>query len=184
MNYGLLGIFAPSLRPLLLLVDGHSSHYNPRVIKKAAEEGVGIFVLPPNTTDLIQSVDKGPFGPLKSAWKEVCREYLSKNPFKNITRFNFSSLFSRAWSRSMTMNNITAGFRVTGVHPLNRNAVIEVEEDYTAHMKRDTSLKYIPLFSPVHTPVRHRRPRNGSLLCTNPELSTIKEGDSCDFQGM
>ena len=29
---------APAARPLLLLLDGHSSHYNPAVIRKAAEE--------------------------------------------------------------------------------------------------------------------------------------------------
>ena len=32
--------YAPSGRPLLLLLDGHSSHYNPTLIHCAAQKGV------------------------------------------------------------------------------------------------------------------------------------------------
>ena len=41
--------YAPAARPLLLLMDGHSSHYHPRTTCKAAENKVVLFVLPPNT---------------------------------------------------------------------------------------------------------------------------------------
>ena len=37
-------------RPLLLLVDGHSSHYDPETIRFAKEHNVIIFCLPPHTT--------------------------------------------------------------------------------------------------------------------------------------
>ena len=30
--------YAPAARPLILLMDGHSSHYHPHTIRKAAEE--------------------------------------------------------------------------------------------------------------------------------------------------
>ena len=49
----------PPLCPLLLLLDGHSSHYTPSVISKAAEEGIIMFCLPPNSTHLTQHLDKG-----------------------------------------------------------------------------------------------------------------------------
>ena len=42
--------YIPSIRPVLLLMDGHSSHYNPMTIKMAAEEGVVMYCLPPHTT--------------------------------------------------------------------------------------------------------------------------------------
>ena len=51
--------YAPSIRPLLLLMDGHLSHFCPDFIKIAAEEKVLVFVLPPNTTHLCQPLDKG-----------------------------------------------------------------------------------------------------------------------------
>ena len=39
--------YVPSSRPLLLIMDGHSSHYCPQTIKSAAEKGVILFTLPP-----------------------------------------------------------------------------------------------------------------------------------------
>ncbi len=50
--------YAPRCRPLLLLLDGHSSHYCPEAIKMAAAEKVIIFVLPTDTTHLAQPLDK------------------------------------------------------------------------------------------------------------------------------
>ena len=39
-------LYAPPVRPLLLLIDGHSSHYSPNFVNKAAEEKVIVFCLP------------------------------------------------------------------------------------------------------------------------------------------
>ena len=51
----------PPLRPLLLLLDGHSSHYTPSVINKAAEEGIIMFCLPPHSTHLNQPLIRDVF---------------------------------------------------------------------------------------------------------------------------
>ena len=45
--------YAPSVRPVLLLLDGHSSQYNPQLIREAAGAGVFLFCLPPNVTMLL-----------------------------------------------------------------------------------------------------------------------------------
>ena len=42
--------YAPPTRPLLLLFDGHSSHYSPATARLAAENKIVLFVLPPHTT--------------------------------------------------------------------------------------------------------------------------------------
>ena len=78
--------YAPSSRPLLLILDGHSSHYCPQVIRAAYENEIIIFTLPPNTTHITQPLDKGPFAPLKVAWQEVCHTFYLKNPGRVITR--------------------------------------------------------------------------------------------------
>ena len=57
----------PPTRTLLLLLDGHSSRYQPSVIRKAAENGVIMFCLPPHTTHMCQPLDKTCFSPLKAA---------------------------------------------------------------------------------------------------------------------
>ena len=49
---------APAARPFILLLDGHSSHYNINAIKLAAAARVMIFCLPPNTTHMLQPLDK------------------------------------------------------------------------------------------------------------------------------
>jgi len=47
----------PPSRPALLLLDGHSSHYNLEAIKFAAENEIILFCLPPHTTHVAQPLD-------------------------------------------------------------------------------------------------------------------------------
>ena len=54
------------------LLDGHSTHYNPLFIPKAAYKQALKFYLPPNTTHLIQPLDKEIFGLFKTYWNEEC----------------------------------------------------------------------------------------------------------------
>ena len=114
---------APPVRPLMLLLDGHSSHYQPEAINSAAEEKVILFCLPPHSTHLTQPLDKGCFGPLKRYWREECHNYMAKNPGRVFTRFTFLQVFSQTWYHGMTMQNVIAGFHTTGIYPFNRNAL-------------------------------------------------------------
>ena len=54
---------AVSHRPLLLLLDGHSSHFQPKTIELAQEKGVVVFCLPPHTTNECQPLDVSFFLP-------------------------------------------------------------------------------------------------------------------------
>ena len=56
--------YAPPIRPILLLMDGHSSHYCLMQYFDSQGEVI-LFTLPPNTSHLTQPLDKGCFGPLK-----------------------------------------------------------------------------------------------------------------------
>lgn len=71
-------VHTPPARPLLLLLDGHSSHYSPDTIPIAAQSGVILFLLPPHTTHFLQPLDKTVFGPLKIYWREECRDFMAK----------------------------------------------------------------------------------------------------------
>ena len=141
---------APAARPLLLLLDGHSSHYSPAAIRMAAEEQVILFVLPPNTTHLSQPLDKGVFGPLKMQWRKACHSYMTRNPGKVVNRYVFSRLFHTAWLAAMTTKNITAGFRTTGIYPVDRNAIVLPGEKKKKKklLSEETGVPYIPLFTP------------------------------------
>ena len=74
-----------SARPLLLLSDGHSSHYNIDVITMARDNGVTIFTLVPHTTHKMQPLDAAVLGPFKSKWQETCHQYIQKHPGRIIT---------------------------------------------------------------------------------------------------
>ena len=103
--------YSPAARPLLLLLDGHSSHYCPETIHLAASQKVVLFTLPPNSTHLTQPLDRGVFGPLKVAWRQVCHEFLIDNPGQTVNHRVFSRLLAEAYMRAMTVKNIIAGFR-------------------------------------------------------------------------
>lgn len=70
---------AVSARPLLLLLDGHSTHYQPQLLRIARELDIIILCLPPHTTHEAQPLDCGVFRPLKSHWANVCHLYLQNN---------------------------------------------------------------------------------------------------------
>ena len=160
--------YAPSIRPLLLLMDGHLSHFCPDFIKIAAEEKVLVFVLPPNTTHLCQPLDKGPFSPLKAQWKKCCHNFSVKYPGRVVTLYDFSSVFSKAWFASMTMNNIITGFRITGVYPINRRAFLLPEESSIFRpesLSERSGLSYIPLYSPARV-----QPSVSSFFSPEPSM--------------
>lgn len=171
---------APSARPLLLLLDGHSSHYQPEFVKMAAKAQVIIFCLPPHTTHVAQPLDNGPFGALKAHWKEACREYMVQNPYKSVTRYEFCQVFSKAYARAMTIRTITESFRTTGVYPFNRDALTPPKQEGEPNLAKSSGLAYIPMFSPTprrsdtfHTNVSAYQDQDCTLNdeCAEPEDS-------------
>ena len=145
----------PPVRPILILLDGHSSHYNPNVIREAAENDVILFCLPPNITHVAQPLDITPFHSLKSHWYNACEQYMSSHPGKTVTIYNFSKIFSQAWYQTMIPRTIMAGFRATGVYPFNRRAIsIPGSEKRTAtptaKLAYQQGIKYLQFYSPHH----------------------------------
>ena len=108
----------------MLLLDGHSSHFTLDLVKSAAEEDVIILCLPPHTTSDTKPLDTICFGPLKTYWAQLCHEYIFANPGRVITKYQFSAIFSQAWSKGMTINNITSGFRNTAIYPFNPQTIL------------------------------------------------------------
>ena len=107
-------------RPILLLLDGHSSHYQPQLIEYA---GVIIFCLLPHTTHESQPLDASMFKSLKMNWQEACHHFTQSNPSLAITKYRFSGLLNEAWGKTMNPAIICSGFRKCGVYPFNPNAM-------------------------------------------------------------
>ena len=81
--------YTPPTRPILLLLDGHSTHYQPNVIRATAKEQVIVFCLPPHTSHMTQPLDSSCFGALKRAWVDECHKYVSEHPGRVVTRYEF-----------------------------------------------------------------------------------------------
>ena len=146
--------YAPTTRPLMLLLDGHASHYNPCFIREAASRGVIVFCLPPHATHACQPLDSNCFRILKKEWDKSCDLYMAQHPGKFVTIYQFSSVFAEAWQNAMTSKVIRASFKATGVYPLNRKAVDipgAVNEKPlvtpTEKLAKRKGIKYIPFYS-------------------------------------
>ena len=136
---------APAARPLLLLLDGHASHYNPSVLRMALEQQVILFCLPPYTTHLLQPLDNGVFSSLKINWRKQCQAFFNSNPRRLLNRHNFNQVFCSAWLQGMTIANVITCFKSAGIYPMNRNAVLSqiCGEEAKQHGTPETA-PYVP----------------------------------------
>ncbi len=114
---------AASRRPLLLLLDGHSSHFEPYSIQLARQHELVIFCFPPHTTHECQPLDTTFFRSLKSHWQCSVHRFYQENPGKVITKLNFCSVFKPAWNNAASPSNTASGFKKTGTFPLNQQAI-------------------------------------------------------------
>ena len=64
------------VRPLLLLLDGHSSHCQPQLIEYAREFGVIMLCLPPHMTHESWPLDASMFKSLKQNWQHVYHDFI------------------------------------------------------------------------------------------------------------
>ena len=114
---------AVSQRPLLLLLDGHSSHFEPQSIEFTKDNQIIIFCLPPHTTHECQPLDVGLLGTLKQHWQQACHSFYQKNATQVISKYNFCQVFRDAWLNSVIPANVCAGLKKAGVYPFNPKAI-------------------------------------------------------------
>ena len=89
----------------LLLLDAHKSHiYNIRF-------NIDVLAIPSHTSHIIQALDSVPFANLKTAWNEELIDYLFHSVGLGFSKMEFFEVFIPAWKKSMTPQNIRAGFR-------------------------------------------------------------------------
>jgi len=105
--------YAVLWHPILLLLDGHSTHYQPGVISFARGHNIIMLCLHPHNSHVSQLLDCGVFKSLKNKWTETCHRYCQMCSGKVNTQFDFNMLFSQAWLKSQ----IVAGLETCDVFP-------------------------------------------------------------------
>ena len=118
--------FLPRKPPgkVLLIMDGHTSHYNAlEMLNLADDNGVTILCLPSHTTQALQPLDRSFFGPLKTYYNQEAKTWMQHHEGRNITRYQVGYLIGKAWKKAASVGNAVSGFKATGIFPLNSNAI-------------------------------------------------------------
>lgn len=112
---------------VLLIFDGAKCHLDYSILETADRFDITLYCLPSNTTHELQPMDKAVFRAFEYYWDDEVVKYFSKHPEeRSISKMRFGSIFSAVWDRTMTMSNIKAGFKATGIYPLNSDAIPEI----------------------------------------------------------
>ncbi|KAI5082720.1 hypothetical protein GOP47_0002463 [Adiantum capillus-veneris] len=107
----------------LLVLDGHGSHVSLEVVAKAKESGIDIVTLPAHTSHKLEPLDVSVFKPLKVQFRKERDKWQQRTASKQASKTELASIVAIAISLSLTEANIKAGFRATGIWPLDFAAV-------------------------------------------------------------
>ena len=116
--------------PILLLLDNHASHVTLKAVNFCRNNNIKMLGLPPHTTQRLQPLDVGFFGPLKTFYSQACDNFMVSNSGRAITETKVGHLFEKAYSKAATVGNATKGLKACGIEPFNDN--IFSEEDFAA----------------------------------------------------
>ncbi|CAF4830706.1 unnamed protein product [Pieris macdunnoughi] len=120
-------------KPILLLIDGHSSHLTLEVSQYCAENQILAYALFPNSTHISQPADVSVFKCLKSGWKNTVCEFKDRTGNRQITRAGFAPLLAKVFKDKVTPDVVANGFRKCGIYPFDVTAI-----DLTRCMDNDT----------------------------------------------
>ena len=89
--------------PLLLLFNGHLTHFNINVVKKALENDDILIKLPPHVTDVTQPLHVAMFAPLKKAWERLLNANIGiYGPKTLLNKSTFVNMLCSIWTDSKT----------------------------------------------------------------------------------
>ncbi|XP_053402897.1 uncharacterized protein LOC123562153 [Mercenaria mercenaria] len=126
----LTDVFIPSInergvrKPVVLFVDGHSTHVSMRVSDICRQGGIELYCLLEHASHLMQPCDLRLFSVLKDSWKQAVRDYQFQNIGEHVTKKTFASVFKTAWEKATTVSVAVHGFRDSGLFPLNASKVL------------------------------------------------------------
>ena len=113
-------------KPNLILMDSHYSHvFNYCFMKMMFDKDIKIMALEAHSSHYSQPLDKNPFSSFKMEFNNQMKKFNRASGCRAITKAEFFPVFNMAWNRSMTADNIKAGFKRTGIWPPNSDALPE-----------------------------------------------------------
>ena len=92
-------------RPVILYVDGHSSHVNLQASHYCKDKQIILYCLLAHATHVLQPCDVSLFGPLKTTWKAEVKNWQMDNLGEPMTKKAFPLVFKRAYMRSASIHS-------------------------------------------------------------------------------
>ena len=87
-----------------------------------------MLTIPPHTSHYLQPLDRTYYGPFKTVFGVAMSGWMRSHPGCIVTIYDVPSPVAEAQLHSLTIRNILNGFRVSGIHPYNRN--VFTDEDF------------------------------------------------------
>lgn len=108
----------------VLVGDNLSSHLSLEVISLCRENNIEFVCLPANSTDKMQPLDVGFFGPMKSAWRKQLRSYRKKDPAaKLLEKSSFPKMLKELLASLEPADLLPPAFERCGLYPLDPSKV-------------------------------------------------------------
>ncbi|MEW8547694.1 MAG: hypothetical protein AB2693_29655 [Candidatus Thiodiazotropha sp.] len=111
-------------RPILLFIDGHSTHVTLEASDICIQNGIVMYCLLEHASHMLQHLDLKLFSSLKETWRQSVRDWQAEHIGDFVTKRTFASVFKQAWQRSATTDIAVKGFRDAGLFPLDPGAVL------------------------------------------------------------
>jgi 4-hydroxybenzoate polyprenyltransferase len=117
-------VFLPQSAPTnpsdarLLILDGHGSHETTDFMWECYSNNIYLLFLPPHASHVLQPLDLSIFAPLKRAYRKQLGFLTLLNDSTPVGKQNFLACYRKARISSLTANNIKAGWRASGLWPV------------------------------------------------------------------
>lgn len=127
--------------PILLVLDGHSSHKTLDVINFCRDNHIFLLSTPPHTTHKLQPLDRSFMKPFKNAYHERCGVWMRANAGARLTDYDIAGLVAEAFKKVARLEIAEAGFRCTGIHPFDKNIFTDLDylPSYITNIPLDNS---------------------------------------------
>lgn len=109
--------------PIILFVDGHSSHITLPLSEFCKEKQIVLIALKANATHILQPLDVAFFRTFKSSWQQSCSAFCRNNNLLNIKKYQFADVLKYTFENMKVDKILQNGFKTCGLYPFNENAI-------------------------------------------------------------
>lgn len=108
--------------PIILFVDGHTSHLSYQLSVFCAQNEITLVALYPNSTHILQPIDVAVFRSLKQGWREHVNKWKIHHSRPDMKKHEFAPVLQAALNERVTPQMLANGFKKCGLYPWDPSA--------------------------------------------------------------